>query len=493
MCELEERAARAWVVQRPSSAQRALATLAAMLVRRNAAVALTISVSTLACSAQAASLAVEPEAREASAASTQDAPPPAEKKWTQEELEQLSREIMADLETLRGEKFVRPVAVKVSSKADLIEYLKLRESKTETPQKLAADEMIAKMLGVVAPEADLRALTYALLESQVGGFYDPDSDSFSLMDKLPVGLTKITLSHELDHALDDQLFDIDGTLEKLGLDTDAQLAFHAVVEGSGTAAMTQWAIQFKSKVDLSSLSQQQMQELTSMAGAPEWMWRPMLAVYESGAAFLAKTDAWMTAAMQPLDGAAVRTAFEKPPRSTEQVLHPDKYWTDGARDEPRRVAFDTAKLDEDWSVLRADTLGELMLAIVATPLGDRNQVDFSNPMSILGVKFTNDVATGWGGDRLVLLGNGEARVLRWVTVWDSPRDAGEFFGAMNQQVPQLEEALEKLSGEQAKDSGAALEYGAEDEVLLTLRTRTNRGELKRLLRDVTHTVEPRSN
>jgi hypothetical protein len=48
-----------------------------------------------------------------------------------------------------------------------------------------------------------------------------------------VSLTKITLAHELDHALDDQLFDIDGTLKKIGEDTDAQLAFHAVVEGSG--------------------------------------------------------------------------------------------------------------------------------------------------------------------------------------------------------------------------------------------------------------------
>jgi hypothetical protein len=247
------------------------------------------------------------------------------------------------------------------------------------------------------------------------------------------------------------------------------------------------------EVDMSGYQDLMDDQQEGLLRAPSFLWKPLLGAYMQGAAFLARADTVLAGQMAQLVPADVDAAFRDLPRSTEQVLHPDKYWTDGARDEPRRVAFDTAKLDEDWSVLRADTLGELMLAIVATPLGDRNQVDFSNPMSILGVKFTNDVATGWGGDRLVLLGNGEARVLRWVTVWDSPRDAGEFFGAMNQQVPQLEEALEKLSGEQAKDSGAALEYGAEDEVLLTLRTRTNRGELKRLLRDVTHTVEPRSN
>ncbi|NOT30238.1 MAG: hypothetical protein HOP15_07310, partial [Planctomycetes bacterium] len=372
-----------------------------------------------------------PEARAYAAIQTtapQDAREPLEEpatKWTQAELEKVSREIMADIERLRGEKFLRPVAVKVSTKAELLDYIKLREAKTETPEKRAADELIAKMLGVVPHDMDLRARTYALLESQVGGFYDPDSDSFSLMDKLPVPLTKITLAHELDHALDDQLFGIDATLERVGPDSDATMAFQAVVEGAGTAVMTQWMVEAmtsgKGGIDMSALSEKQVNELASMAGAPDWLWKPMMAVYSGGAAFLARTTSLIAAASKPLDGAAVRTAFERPPRSTEQVLHPDKYWKEGEIDEPRRITFDTAGLDDGWKVLREDTLGELALGIITTPPGARDNTDFSNPMSLMSLAFTNDISSGWGGDRIVLVGKDDARVLRWVTVWDSAR------------------------------------------------------------------------
>ena len=413
-------------------------------------------------------------------------------RWTQAELERVSLEIMADLERLRGERFLRPVAVKVCSKPELIEYVKKREAKLLSPERLAADELIAKMLGVVPPDLDLRARTYALLESQVAGFYDPDTDSFSLMETLPMALTKITLAHELDHALDDQLFDIDGTLERLGQDSDATFAYQAVVEGAGTAVMTQWMLQAKDGLDLGALSEKQLEDLSSMSGAPDWLWKPLMAVYTGGAAFLAKTGSMLTGSSAPLDGAVVRTAFTQPPRSTEQVLHPDKYWKEDQRDEPRGIRADAAKLGSGWTVLREDTLGELLIGIVTTPRELRDETDFENPMALLGVKFTNAVASGWGGDRIVLAGKDAARVLCWVSAWDSPRDAGEFFGALQQQLPALEAAAQALSGDQATDSGASLEYGeGPDEVVLVVRVRASRGDANRVERGLAWTIEAR--
>ncbi len=410
--------------------------------------------------------------------------------WTQAQLEELSLEIMADLERLRGEKFLRPVAVKVSTKAELVQYIKQREAKTETTEKLAADAMIGKMLGVVPHELDLRAKVHELLEAQVGGFYDPDADSFSLMETLPVPLTKITLAHELDHALDDQLFDIDGTLERLGKDSDAIYAYWAVVEGSGTAMMMQWMRDAKDGLDMSSLSEKQFQDLSSMAGSPDWLWKPMMAVYSAGASFLAKTDSLLAAMAQPLEGSAVRAAFTDPPRSTEQVLHPEKYWDEDARDEPRRITVDAAKLRSGWTVLREDTLGELLIAIVTTPRAGGDEIDFANPMAMLGIEFTNEVSSGWGGDRLVLAGKGDARVLVWLTVWDSTRDAGEFFGAMHQQMPGLVAAAEALSGSEDPNFGASLDYGEdEDAVVVTVRVRASRSDANRVTRGLEFTLD----
>ena len=413
------------------------------------------------------------------------------KKWTQSELETISREIQRDLERLRGEEFSSPVAVKVSSKADLIEYMKVRSAKTDPPAKLAADEQVAKMLGVVDPGLDVQAKLQQLLESQVAGFYDPDTKSFSLMETLPVGLTKITLAHELDHALDDQLFDLDGHIAALGNDTDTQFAFQAVVEGSGTAVMTEWMMSSGNVSELlGSVSDQQRAELSSMAGAPPWLWKPLLGCYITGGAFLLRTDNWLAAqqslAMKQgsLASADVRAAFAKPPRSTEQVLHPEKYWDPKKLDEPRAVAIDTSKIERGWQVLREDTLGEFLVAMICTPPSQRD-VDISNEAAVMGLTFTNQVAVGWGGDRLVLLGNGDARVLRWVTAWDSARDAGEFYGAMTQLMPSFEAAARALSGDKPSDSGATVEYGAaEDEVVLTVRSRVSRGDLKRLLKSL---------
>jgi hypothetical protein len=422
--------------------------------------------------------------------------PKTEQKWTQGELEKISREIQSDLEQLRGEKFTSVVPVKVSSKADLIEYMKQQDAKTETPEKVDADATIAKLLGLIPPDLDVRAQMQALLESQVGGFYDPDSKSFSLMDSVPVSLAKTILSHELGHALDDQMFDIDGHYKKVADDTDAGHAVQAVVEGSGTAVMTQWTQEHMGSLDLSSISDSQMKELTAMGGAPMWMWKPLMASYMIGAPFLQRTNDLMASMRKPVNSADIRAAFENPPRSSEQILHPEKYWDAGKRDEPRKIAFDESKLESGWKVLREDTLGELSIAILATASSERTTRELSDPMAMVGMKFTNAVAEGWGGDRLVLLGNGDARLVQWVTLWDTERDAGEFYGAMTLLAPSFESAARALSGDKPKDSGATVEYGAaKDEVVITIRSRTTRSDLKRVLKSLSHTTstEPGSN
>jgi hypothetical protein len=60
------------------------------------------------------------------------------------------------------------------------------------------------------------------------------------MENCPVGIAKIVLSHELGHALDDQLYDIDGTLSRVAERSDVGMAYQSVVEGSGTAVMNRW-------------------------------------------------------------------------------------------------------------------------------------------------------------------------------------------------------------------------------------------------------------
>ncbi|MDZ4772153.1 MAG: hypothetical protein SGI72_03365 [Planctomycetota bacterium] len=356
---------------------------------------------------------------------------PSKTVWTQADLERVSDEIRVQVEDLRGMKFKAPVAVRLTDKKGFFEYALSRQEKTESPAKQSRDETTAKLLGLIPPSMDYQAEMLKILEEQVGGFYDPSSNTFFLMETFTGGVAKIILAHELTHALDDQYFDIDGTLAKCGEDTDATIAFQAVVEGSGTGLMNQWFLKHRKEVTPSDLEAAQNLGADILAEAPPYMWKPLLAVYLTGDSFLARRSG-LNALMKAATTADVETAFKAPPRSSEQILHSKKYWDPDHKDEPLHVSVSADALPVDWQVAGVDTLGELYLGLLTTPLAQRKGLDLSNPFSVLAVEYTNEAAEGWGGDRLVLLRRGDDSLLQLVTAWDTKKDADEFAAALGE-------------------------------------------------------------
>ena len=341
--------------------------------------------------------------------------PAQEGPWKQSELEELSARLQKDVETLRGETFRRDVSVKVATKADLVEYMKRRLEEEEPPEKLAADELVAKLLGLFPHDRDLMADTFALLESQVGGFYDPPSNTFWLMEGMPRSFAAPILAHELIHALDDQIFDIDAQMNARKDDGDALQAYRFVVEGSGTAGGNRWTIEHMDEVDMSGLQDMMDEQQASLLSAPPYLWKPLLGAYLQGSTFLARADSMLAGLQAELVPADVSAVFRDLPRSTEQVLHPDKYWDPAQRDDPRSVTYALGELPEGWSVRREDTFGELGLAQVADA-GRGETLDLSNPAALLSISFTHPTAAGWGGDCMILLGDGKGAWLRLVSV-----------------------------------------------------------------------------
>jgi hypothetical protein len=428
--------------------------------------------------------------------------------WTQARLESVAAEIRGDIEALRGEKFKEATAVKLATAESFLQYAREHEEKESSPEKIATDELIAKMLGMIPASMNLLQTELDFLAGQVGGFYDPPTKTFYLMDGCPIGIARIVLAHELDHALDDQLFDLDGKMKSLGGvsdakdpyhsllegNSDAMMAYQSVVEGTGTNVMTQWAVKHAKEIDPASLKEIQDRSNRSLAAAPMWLWKPALAVYLRGASFLVHSDNAMAGQITAAKNDDIRRAFTQSPRSMEQVLHPEKYWDEKKKDEPRAVAFDVEKVPEGWKILRQDTLGEFLLAMFATPEAERTPLDVDNPMAIIGLECTNEIAKGWGGDRCILLGKDDARVLVLATCWDTPRDAAEFYGAMRVLKPQLDRSLKALldTGNYGKHStsGASLEYGpADDEVKLRLQCGVAKPELEKLDKALTYRCE----
>jgi hypothetical protein len=132
-------------------------------------------------------------------------------------------------------------------------------------------------------------------------------------------------------------------------------------------------------------------------------------------------------------------ARKDPPQSTEQILHPDKYWDGAKRDQP--IVIDDAAAAK-WlaqpgrSIVHADTIGEMLIAILTSPRG----ASLNLPTMPTSEAWTNAAASGWGGDRFYLLASGDnADAARadlknlkgvWVTAWDTPKDRDEFVAAL---------------------------------------------------------------
>jgi len=387
-----------------------------------------------------------------------------EERWTQPELEAVTAEIQAQVEAIRGEEFVRPVAVKITDAEGFLGYALARMDEMAGKAKLAAQEDTAKMLGLVPPTMDLWGVTLEVLEGQVGGFYDPGTETFFLMDSFTGGIAKIILSHELTHALDDQLYDIDGTLEGLLENDDATAAYQAVVEGSGTAIMSRWTMEHISELDPMALVEAASMGTDSLAAAPPIVWKPMLAAYVSGQQFLDRGYRVMKKSAGLDFTGVTKRAFESPPLSTEQVLHPDKYWMSDKRDDPIEVSIEWDTLPAGWKRLDETTLGELTLALMTQ---EDEKVDFSNPMSLAFMKYTNKAVEGWGGDRLVLLGSEKARLLHLFTVWDTPKDAKEFAGALSERLAAWRGDLATLD---AEGLGAGVSIGGPEQGAETIVT-----------------------
>ncbi len=410
--------------------------------------------------------------------------------WTQEQLDRTGALVSEEIERIRGQEFLRPVAMRIGDKATLVAYLKKRIGETSTPAQLEGNEVMSKMLGLVPADMDLMKKAVEMLEGQVAGFYAPEEDTFYIMDRFVGPAANVIIAHEFTHALDDQLYDIDDDMRARLDDSDAGMAYHAVVEGSGMLAMNAYALAMvrSGHLDPSALQDLGGLGMEGMEDAPAILWLPMVASYLRGATFLKRTQNLVEGMLGDASAADLRRAFVDPPRSTEQILHPEKYWDEEKRDEPRRIRFHSAELPSGWERLHEDTLGELHLSLLATQPERRQTFDPDDPAIALALRYTNPLVEGWGGDRLILLGKDEARILQLVTLWDSERDAAEFYGGMLLLLPDLEDDLQRLAEiSSLSNPEASLEYGAaRDEVVLTLSMGARSSRLRGALEALTH-------
>ena len=266
------------------------------------------------------------------------------------------------------------------------------------------DNTTLRALGLLSADQDITALTEELYTAQVLGYYDFDGRRMVIVtDAGLTPLARTTYAHEYTHALQDAAFDTGTTHEQVTGQRDRELALIALEEGDATTSMVLWA--------LGQLTSDEMLELTDtplpdMTGIPDWMVELLEFPYLSGAQFVGQLYAsggWD----------AVNAAYDDPPSSTEQVMHPDAY-IDG--EAPLEVdGLDLwAAVGDDWGHAAETTLGEGWIGIWLEGIG-------------VDPTLVARAADGWGGDWLAVADAGDGRwALGWRIAWDAPIEATEF-------------------------------------------------------------------
>jgi hypothetical protein len=357
------------------------------------------------------------------------APRPAEHATalSKEDAAALAAEVSPIVEDIRGAKFAHPVPVEIVDDQAARAHFKRRLEEHWPEQDRRAEETVDAQLGLIPPKTDLQEEVFDVLEEQAGGYYDPDRDTFFVLGDMPRAAAPIIVAHELTHALDDQRYGIDRLLAEAQDDDDRSGALEAVVEGSCTVVMTVFIHRqiVAGKLDPKSLLAFQESEVGKaerLKASPLFVQRSLIAPYILGMAFLLRGELIriQTGGITPSD---LDHAFTDPPRSTEQILHPEKYWDPAKRDLPRGVALPdlAADLGPGWARKGEGNLGELTLGL----LTGVDPGDATSPDRALE-RWTNAASSGWGGDRWNLYRNGEKAVTVLATSWDTEKDAREF-------------------------------------------------------------------
>lgn len=322
-------------------------------------------------------------------------------------------EAVPRIEAAVGLKFKRPPKVETRTKEQVRAFLMQEFSDSAQMRELAGEELAYKRFGLLPDTLHLRKLLVDLLEEQIVGFYDPKTKVLYIVNGSPPDVVGVTVTHELVHALQDQYISLD-SVQKAEGDNDRQSAAQAVFEGQAVyeqiAAMlgnNNAAFNLPGGWDrIREMIRDNQSAMPIFASAPPLIQETLIFPYLSGAEFIRNYK-------ERRRGSVI---YNDMPTSTEQILHPSAFFLN--RDVPTEITL--GKLSNATVVYEND-LGEFETRLLLFQFL-KNQDD-----AVRG-------AMGWDGDRYAVVNTKGGQGIVWLSVWDSPTDAGEFYDLLGDAV-----------------------------------------------------------
>ena len=326
--------------------------------------------------------------------------------------------VAKEVSKIRGLPLRRKIPNEVVDRAELRKRLVTMAAEEKTRAETTSEGLALARWGMIPRATNYEALLLELLTEQIAGYYDPETKKLTISASAGDDPTwaELVLAHEIDHGLQDQAFDLKKFEDVPDGEDDAAAARRALVEGDGIALMLEVMLA-RNNVPVPWSNPQMtdaIEKAMAVPGNGDQLDKAPLAIrealifpYRSGFTFVAalrRRQPW----------SAVDRAFKKPPQSTEQILHPERYL---AGEQPIPVAIDPLFALRGYKVAHHTVWGELGFQLFLRAHG----VDAAT---------ATQAAAGWGGDRTIVLAKtGDARPHLAVGVsrleWDSEADAIE--------------------------------------------------------------------
>lgn len=368
--------------------------------------------------------------------------------------------IAEQVATLRALPLKAPLKRDVRTREQLRTFLVKAISEEYTPAQIEAESLTFKHLGLLPDDLNYGELILNLLTEQIAGFYDPKVKQLYIMTGLASAIQAPTMAHEIFHALQDQHYDLlklQGPFDPT-THSDFTMARSALFEGDATVLMLDFTL-YEQKVlpkpatdsspavttmammpvfteTMKSFTVGNLLAMEKMLGggdsspsdtsdaavnkAPPLIKESLLFPYLAGLRFtlIAYETLGSWKAFQD-------TLYASAPVSTEQILHPERYF---AGDMPTLLEFDPGSAMPDASRIYDNVLGEFQMHLAL-----RQHIRVARPAGAPLIDVDVDSAMeGWGGDRLLTYKANDGRITTiHLSTWDTAKDALDYHSALH--------------------------------------------------------------
>jgi hypothetical protein len=387
------------------------------------------------------------------------AAPPAEKKITPEEAQQLFASIDDTLTWLSkdtGYAIKKKVTGELASREQVAKYVDEKMNEDEDAKRLERSEIVLKKFGLLPRDFDLHKFLIDLLQEQVAGYYDVKTKKMYLLDWLSADAQKPVLAHELTHALQDQNFDLkswespkapkSGDKEEYTFDEDeASTARSAVAEGQGMVTLVDYMLRGSGTTlaEAPQVADAMRKAMTSSSDYPLLQKAPLM-IRESLVFPYGDGLTFESALLQRSKDAAFSGAFRRPPQDTHEVMDVAAYLHN--RPAQWLVIPDLRpELGAKYEKYDEGSIGQLDTRILAEQYADESAA--------------KDMAEAWRGGAYYAAGNkdpkltGTAKIgLLFLSRWDADDSADAFAKIYADYLPQRYSSVKKVAH---KDSNCA--------------------------------------